>query len=83
MSRVLCALVLALSVALLALGPTAAFANSSKPTYKNCDTCTTGKHGGSTNTCTPGSPGCNNVEKTNPHGNNCTCIETIDNKCSC
>ena len=83
------ALILAASVLMLALGPIAAFANSSKPTYSNCPTCTTssGTHGGSTNDCTAGGPGCNNVTDTkkNPAGNNntCTCVSAPDSKCGC
>ncbi len=55
MSRLLCSLMLALSVALLALSPTAAFANNGWDT-------TSGK-GNSDTTCSPGSPGCTTVSQ--------------------
>jgi hypothetical protein len=65
MSRALCSLMLALSVALLAFGPTAAFANSSNP---KCPpfTCT---QGNSPQDCNTTGDGC---VKKNPGGKNCT-----------
>jgi hypothetical protein len=76
MKRLSYALLLAAAIG-LALAPTSAFANSDNP---KCDpdgpfVCSsTGKHGGSENTCTPGSPGCNTTETTkhNPGGGNNT-----------
>ena len=61
MSRIM----LALSLSLITFVSTAALANSDKPKCDGPFSCTSkGVHGGSTNTCTPGSPGCNNVTDT-------------------
>jgi hypothetical protein len=63
MSHLLCSLMLALSVALLAFDPTAAFANSSNPKC-GAFVCT---HGNSNNTCTG-----DHCTKENPASNNCS-----------
>jgi hypothetical protein len=60
-----------------ALAPTAAFANGPSPPFID-----TGTHGGSKNTCEPGSPGCNTDVNTNPAGNNKTCTSPNPNVCS-
>jgi hypothetical protein len=77
---------LALSVSLIALGSTATLANSDKPKCSGPFICeSSGVHGGSTNTCKPGDPGCNNITdtKTNPAGNNETKKCTApDSQCS-
>ena len=84
-----CSLIMAIS--LLAFGPTATFANSDKPkcTTFECTSTTTGTHGGSNNTCTVGTDGCNTVTTTttkqNPAGNNktntTTCTSPNPNVC--
>jgi hypothetical protein len=76
MSRLLCSLMLTLSVALVAFGPTASFANSSNPKFPVNST-----QGGSGNTCQSGGSGCTDV-KSNPAGKNCTCTTNVDNKCA-
>ena len=68
--------VLVTSVSMLALGPTAAFANSSNPKFP-----VTSTQGGSGNTCQSGGSGCTDTKK-NPAGNNCTCTTSVDNKCA-
>jgi hypothetical protein len=82
MSRIM----LALSVSLITFVSTAALANSDNPKCSGPFVCTSsGVHGGSTNTCTPGTAGCNNVTdtKTNPAGNNKTEKCTApDSQCS-
>jgi hypothetical protein len=85
MSRLSCSIMLALSVSLITFGPTVTFANSSNPKCGTFDCSTTGAHGGSTNTCVPGSPGCNTVitTKHNPAGNNQTNTCTSPNKNVC
>ena len=81
--RNLCLLIMAIS--LLAFGPTATFANSDKPKCGAFDCTSTGTHGGSTNTCEVGGPGCNTVktDKKNPAGNNqtSTCTSPNPNVC--
>jgi hypothetical protein len=79
MSRALCSLMLALSVALLAFGPTAAFAKD----YPNCPaakTCSSSLQGGSTNDCN-NNPGCTDTTK-NPGGQHCSSTGP-DSKSNC
>ena len=78
-------LMMAISLSLLAFGPTAAFANSAKPKCGTFDCATTGTHGGSNNTCTVGTDGCNTTTttKSNPAGKNNTntCTSPNPNVC--
>jgi hypothetical protein len=85
MLRYTCYLIIALSISMLALSPTMAFANSDKPKCGTFECTSTGTHGGSSNTCDPGSPGCNTVTttKSNPAGNNKTNTCTSPNKNVC
>jgi hypothetical protein len=62
--RNMCSLMTAISLSLLAFGPTAAFANSSNPKCDGPFICT---HGNSNNECTG-----DHCKKTGPSGNNCT-----------
>jgi|SwirhirootsSR3_FD_contig_41_12755280_length_399_multi_3_in_0_out_0_1 hypothetical protein len=83
--RNLCSVIMAISLSLLAFGPTAAFANSSNPKSPPFDSVSTGTHGGSNNTCTVGTDGCNTTTttKSNPGGNNNTSTCTSPNKNVC
>jgi hypothetical protein len=80
--RKVCCLVIPLS--LLAFGPTAAFANSDNPKCGafDCTTTTTGTHGGSNNTCTVGTDGCNTVTTTTTKQNNGGNNQTNTNTCT-
>ena len=83
--RKMYSLMTAISLLLLAFGPTATFANSSNPKCGAFDCTSTGTHGGSTNTCTVGTDGCNTVitTKQNKGGNNQTntCTSPNPNVC--
>jgi hypothetical protein len=83
--RKMCSLMTAMSLSLLAFGPTAAFANSSNPKCTTFDCTSTGTHGGSNNTCTVGTDGCNTTTTTkqNPAGKNQTntCTSPNPNVC--
>ena len=80
-------LMMAISLSLLAFGPTAAFANSSNPPSPPFTTDTVSTHGGSNNTCTAGTDGCNNTTDTttkqNPAEKNKTQTCTSPNKNAC
>jgi hypothetical protein len=80
MLRLVCSVMIACSVSLLAFGPTAAFAKD----YPNCPAgkqCSGSEQGGSGKTCQTGGSGCTDFTQ-NPGGQHCSCQISIDNKCS-
>jgi len=79
MSRVLCSLTLSLSVAMLAFGPTVAFANSTNPPSPPFSSNNSQGGNDKSGSCN-NNPGCTDVKK-NPAGNNCTCSGP-DHKCA-
>ena len=82
MLRNVCSLMMAISLSLLVLGPTAAFANNA------CNGLTCEGHKGNSQTspiCTAGDPGCTSTPKTkgndkNPPGQPCTSPDALCSK---